>query len=83
MTENEESEKAERIYKKLLHVEVSIWHISDSFGSKVMIKIPSVAIKALTKGCRIEFSFGKDAAQRAAMFHAGIRIYDDPFHYLL
>lgn len=82
MSENDESEKAERIYKELLHEEASLWYISDNFGSKVMLKIPSVAIKALIKGCRIEFSFGKDTKQHPAMFHSGVRIFDDPVHYM-
>ena len=77
-----EWEKAERIAKELLHEQVSLWYISDSLGSKVMVKIPSTSIKALIAGCKIEFLFGKDTKQRPFKFHTGIRVYDDPIHYL-
>ncbi|MDQ6755320.1 MAG: hypothetical protein M3004_00135 [Bacteroidota bacterium] len=73
---------AGRIVKELLHEEVSLWYISDEFGSKVMVKIPSITIKALIKGCRVEFTFGKNIQPKAIMFHTGIRIYDDTLHYL-
>lgn len=79
---DEEWEKAERIYKELLHEEACLWYISDSYGSKVMVKIPSASIKALIAGCRIEFLFGKDNKEKPTKFHAGVRVYDDPIHYL-
>lgn len=73
---------AERIVKELLHEQASLWYISDQYGSKVMIKTTSVTIKAIMKGCNIEFLFGKDKKHKPAIFHTGIRIYDDPVHYL-
>lgn len=51
-----ELQKAERIYKELVHEEACLWYISDSFGSKVMVKIPSATIKALSEGCKIELT---------------------------
>lgn len=73
---------ADRIYKEMLHEQASLWYISDNFGSKVMIKTQSISIKSLLKGCRIEFLFGKDTMHQPAIFHTGVRIYDDPIHYL-
>jgi hypothetical protein len=76
-------DSAERIVKELLHEQASLWYISDQYGSKVMIKTTSVSIKSIMQGCKVEFLFGKDKKQRPTIFHTGIRIYDDPVHYLL
>ncbi|KDN53830.1 hypothetical protein [Flavobacterium seoulense] len=72
---------AERIYKELMHEPASIWFINDDFGAKIMVKIPSPIIKSIMKGCKIEFLFGKDNSQQAAIFHTGLRVYDDPINY--
>jgi hypothetical protein len=79
---NEDWLKAERIANELLHEKVSLWYASDGFGSKIMLKIPTPTIKSLLTGCAIQFSFGKDSKRQPPMFHAGVRIYDDPVHYL-
>jgi hypothetical protein len=71
----------ERIYKELLHEPASIWFINDDFGTKVMVKITSPLIKSIMKGCVIEFLFGKDSSHQPAIFHSGLRIYDDPINY--
>jgi len=73
---------AERIYLELLHERAAIWYISDRYGSKIMVKTLSPSIKSLIKGCRIEFLFGRDENQNPNVFHIGLRIYDDPIHYL-
>lgn len=72
----------ERIYQELIHEQAALWFINDQFGVKVMVKTTSASIKALMKGCRIEFVFGKDCVQAPPVFHHGVRIYDDPVHYL-
>jgi len=74
--------KEDRIYRELLNEPVCTWYISDEFGSKVMVKAPSLSIKALIKGCPIFFTFGKDSHKHPAIFHIGARIFDDPVHYL-
>lgn len=71
----------ERIYKELLHEPASIWFINDDFGAKVMVKITSPLIKSIMKGCIVEFLFGKDSLHQPAIFHSGLRIYDDPINY--
>lgn len=72
---------AERIYKELLHEPASVWFINDQFGAKVMVKLTSPIIKAMVKGCKIEFLFGRDSSTEPAIFHTGLRVYDDPVHY--
>lgn len=72
----------ERITKELLHEQAAIWYISDLYGAKVMVKIPSASIKSVMKGCKVEFLFGRDNVQNPAMFHSGIKVHDDPVHYL-
>jgi hypothetical protein len=75
-------DSAERIYKELLHEVAATWYIADDFGEKVMVKAPSNAIKSLIAGCKMDFIFGKDTQHIFPIFHAGVRIYDDPVHYL-
>lgn len=74
-------EDATRIYNELRHETASIWYISDSYGSKVMIKVPSPSIKAIVKGCKMEFLFGRDNHKTPNYFHIGAKIYDDPINY--
>lgn len=71
-------DKAKRIYQELLQERSNIWYISDSYGSKIMIKIPSSILKAIIKGCKIELLFGIDKN----IFHIGVNIYDDPVHFV-
>jgi len=71
----------ERICEELLHEPASIWFINDDFGAKVMIKITSPIIKSIMKGCKVEFLFGKDGSHQPAIFHSGLRIYDDPINF--
>lgn len=71
-------DKAERIYQELLQGKTGIWYISDGYGSKVMIKVPSSILKAIIKGCKIELAFGLDDN----IFHIGIKIYDDPINFI-
>lgn len=75
-------EPHERIYKELLHEKAAIWYINDEFGAKVMVKTTSASIRAIMTGCRIEFLFGKDTRRQPPVFHKGLRIHDDPVHYL-
>ena len=72
----------ERIYQELIHEQAALWFISDDFGAKIMVKAPSSTIKAIMKGCRVEFLFGKDCLQNPPIFHHAVRIYDDPVHYM-
>jgi hypothetical protein len=74
-------DNAERIYKELCHERAAIWYISDKLGAKVMVKAPSPSIKAVVKGCKVEFLFGKDEKISPPIFHIGLRIYDDPINY--
>ncbi len=74
--------KEDRIYRELLNEPLCTWYISDEYGSKVMIKAPSLTIKSLINGCSIYFTFGKDSNKQPAIFHIGTRIFDDPIHYL-
>jgi hypothetical protein len=73
---------ADRIYHELVQQVVGIWYISDDFGSKIMVKIPSTAIKSLISGCKMDFLFGKDEQNIFPFFHAGLRIFDDPVHFM-
>lgn len=71
-------DKAKRIYQELLQQKTGVWYVSDIYGSKIMIKVPSSTIKAIIKGCKLEFVFGIDDN----IFHVGARIYDDPINFL-
>ena len=44
--------------------------------------MPSVTIKAIVKGCPVYLSFGRNNSTTPAIFHTGMRIYDDPTHFL-
>ena len=70
--------KTDRIYQELLSGKAGIWYISDDFGSKIMIKVPSSVLKAIIKGCKIEFVFGLEDN----IFHIGIKIHDDPINFI-
>lgn len=72
----------ERICKELLHEAAAIWYIADEYGEKIMVKVPSNAIKSLISGCKMDFLFAKDYDHIFPIFHAGVRIYDDPIHYI-
>ena len=74
---------AERIYSELKSENANIWYIADKFGSKVMIKAPEISLKAILRGCRLSFIFGKDDTTGVIFFHAGIKIYDDVQHPLI
>ncbi|GEM_PF-730903 len=76
------SPTADRIYKELLHERAGIWYISDVYGSKIMIKVLSPAIKAVMEGCKLELIYGNDVGVVPNIFHTGVKIYDDPVHYL-
>src|SRR5690606_30661891 len=71
-------EKAERIYQELLQEKTGIWYITDEYGSKIIIKVPSSILKAIIKGCKIELVFGLDNN----IFHIGVKIYDDPINFI-
>jgi len=66
-------DRAERIYQELLQEKMGIWYVSDSYGSKIMLKVPSSTLKAIIKGCKLELIFGIDDN----IFHIGAKIYDD------
>lgn len=73
---------AERISTELKHEQASIWYINDTYGAKIMVKITSSVIKSIMKGAKIEFLFGRDNLVQPAVIHKGIRIHDDPIHFL-
>lgn len=70
-------EQAERISKELINEDVSLWFCLLPSGSKIMVKTTTNAIKAVFKGCRIEFLFGKDNHSVKSYFHSGITIFDN------
>jgi len=74
---------AERIYSELKSENANIWYIADKFGSKVMIKAPEISLKAILRGCRLSFIFGRDDTAETVFIHAGIKIYDDVEHPLI
>ena len=74
-------DKADRIYKELVHEEAAIWYVSDEYGSKIMIKAPTTGIKAMLKGCKIELLFGRNKDHTPNIFHTGLKIHDDLFNY--
>lgn len=65
------------IYNEMKGEDVGIWFISDNYGFKISVKIPSNVIRSLINGCRIEFLFGKDEKDNWIYYHTGSRIYDD------
>jgi hypothetical protein len=71
----------ERIYNELKHERSGLWYISDEYGSKIMLKIPSNVARSFVNGCPIEFLFGKDDKRSPPILHIGVRIYDDPVHF--
>ncbi|RFM35032.1 hypothetical protein DXN04_06425 [Chitinophaga silvisoli] len=66
--------KADRIHKELMHEPANIWYISDEYGSKIVIKVPTNSIKSLLKGCKIEFLFGRNESSIPNIFHTGLKI---------
>jgi hypothetical protein len=72
----------ERIYNELKHERSGLWYISDEYGSKIILKIPSNVARSFINGCPIEFLFGKDNKQSPPILHIGVRIYDDPVHFV-
>lgn len=73
---------AERIYQELLCEQAAIWYINDDFGAKVMVKVNASVIKSIYKGAKVQFLFGKDTVASPSIFHKGIRVHDDPVHFL-
>lgn len=71
-----------RLNKEILHERVSVWYVWDGVEFRVLIKAPGTAIKALSKGCRLELTFGLDSLATPNILHTGCRIYDHPIHYL-
>ena len=72
-----QQENAERIDKELRHERAGVWYISDSYGSKILVKLPSSTIKAIIKGCRFELLFAIDEDCTPKVLHTGLRIFDD------
>lgn len=75
-------ESYERIYNELKHERSGLWYISDEYGSKIILKIPSNVARSFINGCPIEFLFGKDNKQSPPILHIGVRIYDDQVHFV-
>jgi len=75
-------EEENRIYKELVSEDASVWFISDKFGKKLLIKLHSTTIKEIIKGTEIYLQFGKDRVEYTTYLHTGIRVLDDPVHYL-
>lgn len=67
----------ENIYREMKGEDVGIWFISDKYGFKTSVKIPSNVIRSLISGCQMELLFGKDKKDNKIYFHTGSRIYDD------
>lgn len=67
----------EEIYQEIKREDIGIWFISDDYGFKISVKIPSNVIRSLINGCRMEFLFGKDNEGEKNYFHTGARIYDN------
>lgn len=75
--------KQSRIYNELLHEVTGIWHVSDEYGSKIMIKVPTTCIKALIKGCGFQLIFSKDTGSDSHIFHTGLKIFDDSTNFFI
>ena len=73
-------ENADRIERELRHELAGIWYISDKYGAKILVKLPSSSIKAILKGCAIELLFAVDRDTNPNILHTGLRVYDDPVH---
>lgn len=73
---------AEKIWQEILQEKVGVWYISDEYGFKILVKVPSSAARSIIKGCKVEFTFGKDNQTDIAIFHTGIKIYDDAVHFM-
>jgi hypothetical protein len=72
----------ERINKEIVAEDASIWYISDDYGSMIAVKLPSNVLKSVINGCPVDFLFGKDFRGENIYFHTGIRIHDDPVHFI-
>lgn len=73
-------ENADRIYEELRHELAGIWYISDQYGAKILIKLPSSSIKAILKGCGFDLLFAVDRDVTPNILLTGLRVYDDPIH---
>jgi hypothetical protein len=69
-------EQAEIIYREIISESAGIWYISDKTGSKILIKIPSTAIKAIIKQCKVYLLFGKEVRKNLCYLNIGIKIND-------
>jgi hypothetical protein len=73
-------ENADRIDRELRHELAGIWYISDKYGAKILVKLPSSTIKAILKGCLIEMLFAVDVDLNPNILLTGLRVYDDLVH---
>lgn len=73
---------SDRIFKELFSENANVWYYSEGDTSKIIVKLPSNVIKAIGMGCKVEFLFGRDYSSSRKYIHNGIRIYDDPIHFL-
>ena len=73
-------ENADRIDRELRHELAGIWYISDQYGAKILVKLPSSSIKAILKGCLIELLFAVDGGLNPNILLSGLRVYDDSVH---
>lgn len=76
-------ENADRIERELHNELVGIWFVSDEYGSKILVKLPSYIIKAILKGSRLELLFGIDESFSSNILLTGLRIFDDEEYPLL
>jgi hypothetical protein len=67
----------DRIEKELNNEDVSLWYVHTPHGNKILVKAPTTSIKAVYKGCRVEFLFGKDNHPDRTYFHTGITVFDN------
>lgn len=71
-----------RVTKELFSEIASIWYVVDSSSTKIIVKVPSNAIKSILQGCKVLLFFSKDYYESNNYIHTGIRIYDDEINYM-
>jgi len=73
-----QEEHIERLFNELKNEDSLLWYANSKYGKKIILKIPSTAIKSIYKGCKVEFLFGKDANSEKSYFHIGATVFDFP-----
>ncbi|MEO5911272.1 MAG: nuclease-related domain-containing protein [Pelobium sp.] len=73
----------ERLYNELIIEESLLWYVYTDHTTKIMVKAPTIALKSIFKGCKVELLFGKDLSSEESFFHIGIKIHDIPTNGLI